>query len=190
MARGEFGGSRYESQRYTGTEYEYDMFDQIDVKNPAYLADLAKVTKPDGHVTFKDAVWLAKKHQPTDSSNPRKDFFRELLFAVQEKLGVDPDQNPDALHAYTAVGSVLDKKHSVDAFMTYDDKGREVIVTLDATRRPEKLKEGWKADVMVGDIPEVDDDSGAYMDRIDEIAGDIAKKLLTEERDDRQGARW
>jgi hypothetical protein len=186
MARGE-SGSRFESQRYTGRQHEYALFGEVNVKDPAYLADLAKVIKPDGYVNFKDAVELVKKHQPYDPANPKKDFYRELLIAVQDKLGVDPDKQPDAIRVYTAVGTPLDHKHGTDAFITLSEHGRETLVTLDASLRPEKIQEGWKADVMIGEVPDAENDD-AYLDAIDGFAAQISKKLLTKTDEGKRAA--
>jgi hypothetical protein len=169
--------------RYSGTEFEFDLFGQVDTRDPKYRAELAKVANETGYVRYKEAVDLAKKHQPWDPTNPSKDFFRELLIAVQEKLEIDMDDPKDAVRAYTAVGTPLDKYHGVDAFLAHRARdGAEILVTLDATLRPEKQQEGWKADIVVGAIPDVDEDEDAYLEAIEVIAGRIADNFRDRER--------
>jgi hypothetical protein len=162
--------------RYSGTEFEYDMFDQVNVRDPQFREEMARLgAKESGYLPFTKAVELTKKFQPGDPANPRKDFYRELLIALQEKLGVDPESGD--LKAYTAVGTPLDKFHGVDAFITLNRKGRETMVTMDATLRKEKLDGGWKADVMVGEVPASEENEDAYLDAIGTIADKVANKF-------------
>ncbi len=166
-----------DSVRYSGREFEFDCFGQVDIRDPRYKADLAKVSKPDGYVTFRDAVDLVKKHQPADPTNPGKDYFRELVMVVQEKMGVDTSREPDRVKGYTAVKTPLDERHKVDAFVTFGYKGRELMVTLDASKRPEKIEEGSKADFVVPPWPTPEDDEDAYLKAVGAMAGQIADNL-------------
>jgi hypothetical protein len=170
--------------RYSGTEFEYDLFGQADIRNPEYVKALraAGADERTGYLPFGKAVDLTKRFQPGDPSNPKKEYLRDLLFAVQEKLGVDPEDEPDSVRAFTAVGTPLDKFHGVDAFVSKKGERGDVLVTLDATLRPEKLNEGWKADLMIGDLPSVEDDEDGYLAAIDDMADKIASKIREKER--------
>lgn len=170
--------------RYSGTEFEYDLFGQADVRNPEYQKALkaAGADPRTGYLPFGKAVELAQKFQPGDPTNPKKDYLRELLFAVQEKLDIDPDDEPDSVRAYTAVGTPLDKFHGVDAFISKKGERKDILVTLDATLRPEKINEGWKADLMVGDLPSAEEDEDAYLQAIDDMAEKIAAKIREKEQ--------
>ncbi len=164
--------------RYSGREFEYDLFGQADVRNPEYLEALQRAKKPDGHITYRDAVTLVKKFQPWDPTNPSKDFFRELVLALQDKLDIDTGKNPDAVGAYTALKTPLDVLHGVDAFLTVRQGGSESIVTLDATLNKEKQASGHKADFIIGDdFPDANEDEDGYLDAIEKLAGRIASRV-------------
>lgn len=162
--------------RYSGTEFEYDMFGEVNVRDPEFRAEMAKLgAKESGYLPYDRSIELAKKFQPGDPTNPRKDFYRELLIALQEKLGINPESGD--LRAYTAVGTPLDKFHGVDAFVTLGRGGRELTVTMDATLRKEKLEGGWKADVMVGEVPDPEENEDAYLGAIETVADKLASKF-------------
>lgn len=164
--------------RYSGREFEYDLFGQADTRNPEYLEALRRVRKPDGYVTYKDAMDLAKKFQPWDPDNPNKDFFRELLIAVQDRLGIDTGKTSNFVKVYTALKTPLDEQHGVDAFLAVGREGRESVVTLDATLNREKQASGHKADLIIGDdFPLVEDDEKGYLAAIDALAGRIASRI-------------
>jgi len=172
---------------YRGRELELDLFDRVNTADPRYKAELARVIKDreSGYVEWPKAIELAKKFQPAPPENPKRDFFRELLIGVQEKLGVDIAKQPDSVRGYTAVGTPLDRFHGVDAFVTYADRGKEYLVTLDATLRPEKIIEGHKADLMITDLPTPEDDEDGYLEAIDAYAGRIAEFIRTEQERER-----
>lgn len=161
---------------YSGTELEYDLFDAVKTSDPEYLAAY-KAMRPaeNGYLPWHQAIELAKKFQPADPTNPRKEFYRELLIAVQEKLGIDIARNPDAIKAYTAVGTPLDTFHSVDAFLTRTENGRESTVTLDASLRREKIEDGAKADEVITDVPDVEEDEDGYLAAIEMYADRVVK---------------
>jgi hypothetical protein len=167
---------------YRGRELELDLFDRVNTADPRYRAELARVIKDrdSGYVERHKAIALVKKFQPAPPENPKKDFFRELLFGVQDKLGVDIRKQPDSIRGYTAVGTPLDRFHGVDAFVTYTDRGQEYLVTLDATLRPEKLAEGHKADLMITDLPTPEEDEDGYLEAVAAYAGRIAELIRTE----------
>jgi hypothetical protein len=176
---------------YSGRELELDLFGSMDIGNPKYKAELARATTDpiSGYVPFQPSMELVRKFQPAPATEPKKDFFRELRIAVQEKLGVDIGKDPDSVKAFTAVGSPLDKFHGTDAFISYTDKGRECLVTLDASLRPEKQAYGWKADLIIGDVPTPEDDEKGYLEVIAAYAGQIAEKIRQDmERDSRTGS--
>lgn len=168
---------------YTGREFEYDLFDEVNVSDPAFRRELAAAVKDaaTGYVTFHKAVELAKKFQPADPANPQKDFFRELRIAVADKMGLRTEKEADAVGAYTAIKSPLDIFHGVDAFVSYKPNGKEFIVTLDATMRGDKTEEEVKADVVIKDIPDMKEAEGAYLSKIEAIAEQIVAKIRVQE---------
>ena len=177
MHRREYEGSS--GIPYSGKEFEYDLFSQVGTRDEKYLADYrAMQPAENGWLPWHKALELVKKHQPwADPANPSKDFFRELLIAVQEKLSVDTKNDPDAIQAYTAVGTPLDVFHGVDAFIIMTVDGHEEIVTLDATLDSKKIEDGGKADEIVTDLPSVEDDQDGYLEAIDALAERIARRF-------------
>lgn len=170
-------------ERYTGGELEMDLFDRVNVRDAKFLEALRDAgADQKGYLPYRKAMDVTKRFQPGDPANPKKDYFRELRIAVQEKLGVDVDKEPESVRAYTAVGTPLDKYHGVDAFMTFTEDGREYTVTMDATLRKDKLDDGYKADVMVTDVPSPEDDEDAYLEAIDAIAEKIAERFRDQQR--------
>jgi hypothetical protein len=179
---------------YSGRELELDLFGSVNTGDPKYKAELAKIItdRNSGYAPRSQSIELVKKFQPGQPTNPKKDFFRELLIAVQDELGVDLNKEPDSVKAYTAVNTPLDRFHGIDAFVTYTDKGREHMVTLDASLRPEKIEEGWKADMIISEMPTPEDDEEGYLAAIASCAGQIAEKIRQDmERGSRTGSvKW
>lgn len=92
--------------------------------------------RPEGYLSFKDALDYARKHQP--SPFERSKTVKEL----RAKVALYCDDKNEAVKFYTAVGTPLDIYHGVDAFF---EQGRR-IATLDVSMRD---KEEYKADVLV-----------------------------------------
>lgn len=113
--------------------------------------------------------------EPYDSTNPPKDFYRELRLAVMEKIGLT-EKESDALRAFTATQTPLDLI-GIDAFVTLRKGSREFFVTLDATLNPEKEKSWSGADVVFKEPPDVDEDEDAYLAFIDDVADDVAARF-------------
>ncbi len=171
-----------ESIRYSGTEHEYSLFGEIRMDDPAVKSAMRELGSESGYLKYHDSIELAKRFQPGSPDNPSKPFLRDILFGVQDvfdDLGLDV-----RVGAFTAVGSPLDKYHGADAFLTFDVGGKEFIVTLDATLNPDKQQSGYKADLIIGDLPEPNEgqeQERQYLDLVDAyaqlIAGDVAEKM-------------
>jgi hypothetical protein len=115
----------------------------------------------------------------------------DLRVAVEDALGMTDAE--DDLKFYSAVGTVIDHKLGVDAFFELRDPktGAYARVTLDATLNKEKQKEGWKADVIVGELPDAGQEADEYLEKIDGIGAEIAAKLQKRllEESERRGYR-
>lgn len=169
---------------YRGREFEADILGEVEIRDPKFAEEVRKLVKDQKkpYIPYRQSLELAKKHQPADPTNPQKDFLRELRLAVAEKFGLGSDKELEQVGAYTAVGTPLDILHGVDGFISLKEPGKkEKIVTLDASLKKEKLEEGAKADVMVGDLPSPDENEAGYLARIDEIAREIADKMRAQE---------
>jgi hypothetical protein len=98
-----------------------------------------------GYMRWQEAAQLVRKNQP----HVMTPVATQLQAELRKKLpGID-------VRFYTAVGSTLDKMHSVDGFFEFEGK---VTVTIDLTMNPHK--DACKADVLVGqgdlsDLPAV-----------------------------------
>ena len=87
---------------------------------------------------YSEAMEAAKKLQPGDPKDPKTDFAYEVLVQLEDLLGAE-----DQIGFYTAVGTILDHMHGVDAWFELDD-GR--IATIDVTTA-RGGKGGAKADI-------------------------------------------
>lgn len=189
-------GPRFENfgqNRYFGKEYEFDLLGKIDTENPLFQAELEKLQKAAisrgyhpkqaDSLPFREAVELSKKFQPADPTNPQKDFAREMRLALAEKLGLESDQDMDRLKFYTSVGGPLDA-HGIDGFISFvcpmgENREREVMVSFDITKNPDKEEAIKAADLLIGgDIPDTSDEDykeGEYLKVIDGYARQISQ---------------
>jgi len=180
---------RQESREfYSGREFEYDLFGKMDTSSPRYKAELQKIASPNGYVSYAKALELVKKFQSQDPTNPDKDFLRELRDAVTEKLRLDTAEEMERIKTFSSLGSPLDKFHGVDAFLAYEENDKEYSVSLDATRRKEKQEEGWKADIIISDLPSPEEDEEQYMREIEKYAEEITEKIKARKRQEKQKA--
>ena len=178
----------FESKSFeqTGDLFEWQYIGQIDAKNPEYQKALEEVRKSEaqngeknGYVRFRKALDLAKKFQPYDPTNPDKHFARDIRIAVQDLLGLKTEEEMNRVKFYTAVGSPLDKLHSVDAFIEYTDENGEIVrATFDLTVNPNK--QGYKTDIVVqaNDLPDPNINEKEYLDAINEFAKRILPKMI------------
>jgi hypothetical protein len=173
--------------RYLGPEYEFDLIGEIKTDDPAYQAELLKLqleAKARGYnprqtnsLPFREAIELTKKFQPSDPTNPQKDFAREMRLSLAEKLNLESDEDMNRLKFFTSVGGPLDA-HGIDGFFVFsytdkDGRTKECAVSFDVTRNPKK-DEATKADFLIGgDIPDPSDDGfneKDYLEKIDDYA--------------------
>lgn len=170
----------------TGHLFEWQYIGEIDTKNPKYQTELEKVRREeekagmtDGYIRFRKAMELAKKFQPYDPTNPNKHFARDIRIELQDLLGLTTEEEMDRVKFYTAVGSPLDRRHSVDAFIEYtDEKGETFRATFDLTTNPQK--QAYKTDIVVQmkDIPDPNSDKKEYNEAIKEFAKKILPKMV------------
>lgn len=166
--------------KYRGREFEADMLGEVDIFDPRFQADLKEIVERVGkrYVPYREALELAKKFQPGDPKNPKKDFLRELRLAVAEKLGLETTEELERVGAYTAVKSPLDVFHGVDGFIEVKEPNRSAeIITLDLSLNSEKVAQGAKADIVVGDLPDSDDNENAYLQALEDLAEVIVAKI-------------
>lgn len=160
----------------TGRILERQLFGEFDVENPAYQTALKKVVRPGGYVPFDESLYLVRKFYQDDPINPRKDFLRDLRLEVLDALGGKKPLPDDSVLAYTSVGTPFDFKHHADAFLVIKQNGREEIIRIDASRRPEKINAAARgeseADIFVSedDVPDAVQEQDKYLESIARFA--------------------
>ncbi|MBI4709057.1 MAG: hypothetical protein HY764_02555 [Candidatus Portnoybacteria bacterium] len=183
---------RFEQPRefYSGHDYERDVIGEVDIDDPRYKAELARLrakAEKEGYelrdknfLPLPYARELVKKFQPWDPTNPGKEFLKELRLAMAEKLGLEDEKDMDRLKIFTGARTPLDIFYKTDFYVSLEPgkKGqKEQIVTFDLTKDPEKSKTETKADICVEDI--VPDPSDPDFDeRIIKISESYARRAL------------
>lgn len=166
-----------------GREHERRLFGAIDTDSLDYRRALDKVARQGRdikkYVGYDDAMSLARGFQPGDPTNPSADFLRELRLSVLEKLGIEDEGQAELISAYTSVGTPLDVFHGVDGFIVVSHEGYDIPITFDATLRREKLEERGtqKADILIGDVPDPNENESKYLAQIDKVAGEAVSKV-------------
>lgn len=187
-------GREFRSGGDTGRTFEGRFFGTAQL-NPQFLLDLDHLTGPDGRFTSVGKVYDAFKENYLGAGGLDRgetSMSTDLRVAVEDALGMEDAE--DSLKFYSAVGTVIDHKFGVDAFFELTDPrtGAYSRVTLDATLNTQKQQDGWKADVIIGELPDAAQEGDAYLEKIDGIGAGIADKLqrrLREQMDRRAGAR-
>ncbi len=169
----------WENSGYTGGIAEEELLGKVNTKE--YFEQHPDIGT---YVPFRDSVEYVKDSQFGDPENPRRFFPRSMLEALRGDE-VLKEKVPEAVYKFfTAVGSHLDKRHSIDAFVECvpDPKHNTVIIrtTLDVTRNTGKAG-GYKADIVVL-VPHegVDPKDENYPEFVDEYAAMIRAHILTE----------
>jgi len=119
------------------------------------LQDYSDSYKDNSYIKYKDAMAIVEKCQPGNPENPSALFANALRKKVAESLG-----EQFRVKFFTAVGSHLDTKHGVDAFIKiYDQNEKEIEkVTLDISARD---KGSSRADLLII----IDDEERDFYDR-------------------------
>ncbi|MEK7545991.1 MAG: hypothetical protein AAB554_02835 [Patescibacteria group bacterium] len=164
----------------TGRTFESRLFGTAQV-NPQFLLDLDKIGLDErGRFRSVGQLYDSFKRNYLGAGHGERgetSMSTDLRVAVEDALGITDEG--DELKFYSAVGSIIDLKLGVDAFFELTDPrtGAYARVTLDATLNKEKQKEGWKADVIIGEMPDAGQEADAYLDAIDQTGGGIANLL-------------
>ncbi len=168
------------SREYTGKIYETDFLGEVKLPPEFFTAEKKIIRDWRGWYKNDDDIFeLIKKFYPDDPSNPSRELGRELRIEIIDALGLLPDEY-DRVKFFTTVGvPQIDKKLGVDAFLEFDDpKQGTKRVTIDITKNPQKVAEGHKADVIVGELPDPKFEDEAYTQAVQELARKIAVKLI------------
>ncbi len=126
---------------------------------------------------YEDSIKFVKDNQIGEPSDPSAWFANDLHATIAEELGLE---DYGQLKFYTAIGSSLDKYHSIDGFfeLQVDPENPDdvVRVTIDLTTNPEK--NDYRADFIIL-VPRegLDRKDEDYRIVLAEHAREIASKL-------------
>lgn len=202
-------GMRYNPEKhgYTGKMFERDFIGGVR-KDDAYydaLADWAhteaiqkmhgkseSVEKPnisaenekDTYINFYHALDIAKRFQADDPLNPQKELARDLRLEVADILGLADEADLERIRFYSGTDTPLDWYHGTDCFMEYINKNGEThLFRFDLTENPQKTEEVFnrKGAMIVSGLPDPQEESGAYLEKIHTIAEQVAHQFRAEE---------
>ncbi len=139
-------------------------------------------TGPD-YVDRKTAFELVRQFSSDNPTAPKKAFAASMRMDVASALRLQSPEEFERLRYYTSVGdTVLDKKHGVDAWIEFEDGGKTIIVTLDATLR-DKEEEGLKRlggegpDFEVPELPDAIQEKEAFETAVRGFGAAIANRI-------------
>jgi hypothetical protein len=166
-------------QFYSGTELEADIFGKPKFAK-AYEEAYKKAAAERGYLPYGRAQEIIREFYPEDPTNPKKEFAKDLRLEICDRLELD-EEEADCVKFYSAVGTALDRFHGVDGWFEIDLDSEEfgtlhAEVTMDATKRPDKLEDGYKADMVVGEIPAPDEDG--YLEATEKYADQASEILM------------
>ncbi|MDO8425244.1 MAG: hypothetical protein Q7T01_01895 [bacterium] len=175
--------------RETGEEFEATHVGKIRESKKLYEELMrcrapGPIEKP--YWKFSDAMRVIRDHaQPyPDATHPTVPLGRQILAIMRQKLNLSRDEE-ERLRFYTSAGknSPLDVLHGVDAWIETDrpDESWTDFITLDLTLDPRKQELGYKADIIVGALPDPDDVPGYH-----EAVTPYAERVLQMLRDKQQ----
>lgn len=168
----------------TGGLFEWQFIGKVDTENRDYQKELKKLQEEgaregatNGFIKRAKAMELVRKFQPCDPTNPyQKPFSRDIRVSLIDLMIIkglisDDDEDKNRIKFYTAVGTPLDKFHSIDAFIEFEDKnGKKYPVTFDLTLNQNKQE--YKSDIVVNELPDpnLDDEKIKYLATIEQYA--------------------
>ena len=127
--------------------------------------------------SLNDVFRLFKQHYKDDPTDPKGVHAKELRGAMLDALELD-ERDFDKLKLYSTVGPPLDLM-GFDAFVELEDPYTHQTsrATIDVTLRKEKVQEGWKADVIIGELPDAGQEEDEYLEAIESYAAKTAHLL-------------
>lgn len=172
---------RFTDREYTGKIYETDFLGKVDMPSEFFEAERKLPRDWRGWYRDDNDIYeLTKRFYPKDPTDPKEELGNELRIEVVDALGLQPNEYDD-VKFFTTVGiEQIDKKLGVDAFIEYTDQKSKITkrVTIDLTQNPQKVAEGHKADIIIGELPAPEFEKEKYQEEIQNIAGKVAAKFL------------
>ncbi len=106
--------------------------------------------------------------------NPEKNFANDLRLEIIENLDIHPDWTDD-VRIYSALGTNVDIFHGTDAWIEMPtERGKPLVLTMDASLKTIKVEGGYKADIVVGKLPDVESDE--YLEEVEKHASSLVDK--------------
>ncbi len=163
---------------------------------PEYRQDLEKLIQEHRDkkipLALGEAVGLIKRYQPyqseekyipQDPTNPKKKFPRDLRKEIAARLGLAKPEDDKRVLFWSAVGTIVDKDFGADAVIEVKGKSENepskfvrLDVTLYGGEQP-KSEEEMKDLVVIGRVPDAEDEADKYAAFLDSIADKAAGKL-------------
>lgn len=172
--------------RERGTEFEHDLFGQVDVRSAAFKRAMTELGADQrGYLKYRQAMELAEKFQPADPRNPKKEFSRDLRLEVADLLEIPYDD----VAVYTALKTPLDIFHGVDGFLKAKIGDKTFTVTMDASLR-DKPPDEVKADLLINRLPDPNLQEDAYLESLDGHATVVAGLLKAQAQQDADQRNW
>lgn len=168
MWKGDVRGS---GGMYSGRMLERDVFG-VFKPSPEFLAAYRKKATESGYVPREVSIELIRLYGKEDPLNPKKPFAHELRQQVIEGLDLQTTEEMDRVKFYSAVETAADVFHGIDGWIEYEspEMGR-IVVTIDVTKNPNK--DSWKADVMIPEVADPEEDEEKFMEGVEAAAQDI-----------------
>lgn len=124
-----------------------------------------------------DLFALVEEEYPHDPEDPPTQIGKDLRIATADALGLAPEEEKH-LKFYTAIGTPVDTRMGVDAYVLYDGGPVPMRVTIDATVNKRKVAEqSSRADVVIAELPDAVHEEDDYLKEIDEYGQLIAEYL-------------
>lgn len=156
--------------RTTGHLIEAELFGQVAQEARVEFGDWQKLRKE----TAQSALQIVKEMQgANDPTDPERPFANDLHATVAQEITPD---DYSKLRLYTAIGSALDIKEGIDAFIELDKEEGVISVTLDVTANPEKISH--KADVIIH-VPADGIDSTVDKEEYSAVLEQACKDVIT-----------
>lgn len=156
--------------RTTGKIIEAELFGQVAPEGRVEFGDWKKLRGETVQSALRTVKEMQGQNDPTDPDRP---FANDLHATVAQEITPD---DYSKLRLYTAIGSALDIKEGIDAFVELDKEEGTVSVTMDVTTNPEKV--AHKADVII-QVPPDGIDSTVDKEEYNAVLEQAVQDILT-----------
>jgi len=161
----------------SGRIYESRFLGKAEVDD-AFAAELEKLPRGERRRfrSDEDVFRLFKEHYKGDPTDPKGIHAKELRGALIDALDLGEEEF-DNVEFYSALGiAVIDHMMGVDGFFEFKDHdGNSRRVTIDVTMK--RSKDSPKADIVIGELPDANQEGEDYIRAIDDYAVQIAQRL-------------